>query len=766
MFKRHARMADGLTNSLRSASQLALCEAATTLPQVSDKRALKLQRLHLQTVEQLLEHFPRRYIDMSAVKKVAQASIGSQCSIFGTIHAITLKTPRPRLSLVEISVLDDSGILMVTMFRQPWLMNKFHVGDTVGVSGKLEFSYGYKRMTNPFIELIDAPTQCGLIVALYPLTEGITNAWMTRFVHAALAKTRGMYDFLPLDVRLRRNLMSRTHALCAIHAPLSMEELACARRRLVYEEVFTLQVSLMSRHAQRSMVCPACTHVVNGKHVQAYLRAIPFELSCEQQAACRDIWEKMALPTALNHMLLGDVGCGKTVVAGSALACVADSHTQAALLAPTEILARQHAKTLGAFFDAAHISWALLCGSTPRADRKHIYEQLASGKLNVLIGTHALLEDEVMFHQLSLCVIDEQQRFGVSQRAALLQKGRNVDTLYLSATPIPRTLAMALYGACTFSYIKHPPVSTRGKRTTHVVAKSLMYTAYDAARDALARGEQVYIVCPLVGIKQGDNSLVLERGGTSIHGKRASGEKRAHENAKAGLDESLTRSQSLYADNTQETYEYAAICIEDEADYAPCSSQSVASAQSEAQFLQTQIFPGEKVGLLYGGLPAEEKAAVMNAFSRGDISVLVSTTVIEVGIDVANATIMIIEDADRFGLSQLHQLRGRVGRSSKDSDVYLVSSSQSPVALNRLSAMTHCDDGFKLALFDLALRREGDILGNRQHGASHLSLVNIIRDSAIIQEAYSDAQALVACDAFLQLPEHSLLAREVRTLHS
>ena len=758
-------MADCVTNSLRSASQLALCEAATTLPQLSDKRALKLQRLHLETVGQLLEHFPRRYIDMSAVKKVAQASIGSSCSIFGTIHAITLKTPRPRLSLVEISVLDDSGILMVTMFRQPWLMNKFHVGDAVGVSGKLEFSYGYKRMTNPFIELIDAPSHCGLIVSLYPLTEGITNAWMTRFVQAALAKTRGMYDFLPLDVRLRRNLMSRTHALSAIHAPLSMDELACARRRLVYEEVFTLQVSLMSRHAQRSIVSPACTHVVNGTHVQAYLRAIPFTLSSEQQAACRDIWEKMALPTALNHMLLGDVGCGKTVVAGGALACVADSHTQAALLAPTEILARQHAKTLGAFFDAVHIRWALLCGSTPSAERACILERLANGGLDVLIGTHALLEDDVVFRQLSLCVIDEQQRFGVSQRAALLQKGNNVDTLYLSATPIPRTLAMALYGACTFSYIKHPPVNTRGTRTTHVVAKSLMYTAYDAARAALARGEQVYIVCPLVGSKQSDGAMSAGESGRSAGSatSETAGKKRVDGSAKAG--ERSVRGASRFADTAQESYEYAAICIEDEADYSSSAAQSVASAQSEAQFLQTQVFPGEKVGLLYGSLPADEKAAVMNAFSRGEIQVLVSTTVIEVGIDVANATIMIIEDADRFGLSQLHQLRGRVGRSSKDSDVYLVSSSQSPVALNRLSAMTHCDDGFKLALFDLALRREGDILGNRQHGASHLSLVNIIRDSAIIQEAYSDAQDLVARDAFLQLPEHALLAREVRKLH-
>lgn len=710
----------------RLAATLMLDEPVGRVRLASPARVRILEAMGIRTVRDLVTHFPRRYIDMSHKVKVAEARIGEQCTIEGTVHEIKLKRPKPRLSLVEIAVVDDSGLLMVTAFRQPWLMDSVKAGTRIAVAGKLEFNYGFKRMTNPFIEVLEGGAVApGLIIPVHPASEKLSTAWVRRLVDNALSSLEGLHDPLPLDLRARYRLMSRGAALESIHFPQAIDEASEARRRLVYEELLLLELMLMSEEQARTAGLPAVSHVVDGPRLRAFAASLPFSLTEEQVAARDDILAAMAAPKAASHMLLGDVGTGKTIVAAFALAAASDTGGQALFMAPTEVLARQHGKSLGPLLDAAGITWELLTGSTPSGEREAIIARVSGGTVDVLIGTHALLEDDVAPARCTLVVIDEQQRFGVDQRAALLAKGQAPDALYLTATPIPRTLALALFGNLTLSYLMHRPFDTV-QRMTLVHQKSERGRAYDAALAALGRGEQVYVVCPLIG-KSGD-----ER------------------DAKGG-------GRTREAD--EEGTEYAAISIESDDDLA---GDDVAAAEQEAAFLQAKTFAGYRVELLHGRMAGKEKQEAMRRFSTGESQVLVATTVIEVGVDVPNATVMIIEDADRFGLSQLHQLRGRVGRGTKSAEVHLISASKSDTALTRLAAMERTDDGFELASYDLSLRREGDILGNRQHGAGGLKLVNVMRDGAVIEAAHADAAAIMEGDPSLSSTGHRALAREMR----
>ena len=702
---------------------------------MSPVRARALDALGIRTVRDLATHFPRRYIDLSRKASVATAVIGEQCTVEGTVHEIKLKRPKPRLTLVELSLVDATGVLMVTCFRQPWLMDQVKAGMRIAVAGKLEFNYGFKRMTNPYLEVLEGEGSAeGMIIPVHPACEKVSAAWMRRLVGNALEATAGLYDPLPLELRAKYRLMSRSAALSSIHFPHAMGEVAEARRRLVYEELLLLELMLMRESRERSDGREAVRHVVDGPRSSALAAAVPFQLTDEQLQAKADILASLAADQAANHLLLGDVGTGKTVVAAFALAAAADTGTQALLMAPTEVLARQHGKSLGPLFDAAGIAWDVLTGSTAPADRETVLARLAAGEIDVLIGTHALLEDDVAPRRLSLVVIDEQQRFGVDQRAKLLAKGEAPDALYLTATPIPRSLALALFGNLTLSYLKHRPHDS-ARRATFVHQKSDRGNAYDAARAALARGEQVYVVCPLIGQDGGERDAKASGGGTG--GRRR--------------------------ESDEEAYEYAAISIETDDDLA---GDDVAAATKEASYLQATVFADYRVELLHGRMRNAEKQAVMQRFRENETQVLVATTVIEVGVDVPNATVMIVEDADRFGLSQLHQLRGRVGRGEKAAEVHLVSASKSDTALTRLAAMKSTDDGFELASYDLSLRREGDILGNRQHGASGLKLVNVVRDGAVIEAAHADAAAIMDEDPQLELPAHRALAREVRIMYA
>lgn len=711
----------------RLQATLGLDEPIDHLKGISTARMKDFQRLKVKSIRDLLYHFPRRYVDLSQVSTAAGAQIGQTCTISGTIEGIEIKKPRRNLTIMEMAVADDSGVIMVTIFNKPWLQNKYHLKDEIAIAGKVEFNYGYKRISNPFIEPLGSEEVCGRIIAVYPATEKLSNTLIRTSVDHALKATLGLYDPLPLSLRARHRLMAKGSALSCIHRPQEISETEAARRRLVYEEFLMLELFLLHQQEMRCAGKTPHVHVIDGPCVQALFSSLPFDLTDDQRVAVDELLGVLAKDKVANHLILGDVGSGKTIVAAFGIASAKDSADQAMLLAPTEVLATQHFQTLGPLLAAAGITAALLTGSTPAHERAELLKGFKAGDIDVLMGTHALLEDDVVPHAMTLAIIDEQQRFGVDQRSKLLAKGDCPDALYLTATPIPRSLALAMFGNLTLSYIHQKPFSG-SKRTTKVIHKRSMDKAYDAAREALAKGHQVYVVCPLIGLDSAARDSIAHVG--------------------EGMDEDD---------------EHPRVSIEDLARF---SNENVAAASTEAKFLQEQVFPDARVALLHGSLPAAEKARVMDEFKQGDVDILVTTTVIEVGVDVPNATVMIIEDADRFGLSQLHQLRGRVGRGAFDAEVFLVSASKNEAALKRLGALECCDDGFTLAEYDLSLRREGDILGNRQSGASVLRIADILHDAELLELAHADALALIQDDPKLASPQMAALAREIRILFS
>ncbi len=648
-----------------------------------------------------MTHFPRRYIDMSQLVSIECAHIGENVTVLGQVYETVVKQPKPHLSLVEVTIVDESGIMIATFFRQPWLAKTLKPGTRVSVAGTMEFNFGFKRMTSPFLEILDAQTTVlqGRIIPVHAATEKVPTGQMRRLIENALEMVVPSYDPIPLALRKKYHLMSRNQAFCCIHFPKSMQEVHEARRRLVYEELLCLELYLKKKQKEN---CNGryVRHSVWGKHSVALKEVLPFTLTADQDAAILDIASCMQMPAVMNHMLLGDVGTGKTMVAAFACAFAADNATQTLMMAPTEVLAWQYGDKLGPLFDEIGMSWAVLTGSTSVAERESILERLATGKLDVLFGTVALLEPDVVCLDCSLVIIDEQQRFGVEQRQRLREKGTCPDCLSMTATPIPRSLALAVYGSMTLSYIKQVPFK-RAHRKTFVHDYRAKGVAYDAARAALARGEQVYIVCPLVGQKREDE--------------------------KESTHDSAIEQDVSYIENDEDM-----------------RRDNTAAAKSEATFLQAKVFNEYKVGLLHGKMTSDAKREVMCQFKDHEIDVLVCTTVIEVGVDVPNATVMIVHDADKFGLSQLHQLRGRVGRGTLPGEIHLIGVTQNPVSKARLDAMAATEDGFKLAEFDLAQRREGDILGNRQSGTSILKLVNIMRDGNVIEVAHADADMILA----------------------
>ena len=717
----------------RLEATLTLDRPVSSVKQVSPARERVLSSRGIVTVRDLVTEYPFRYIDLSRIATVIGAPIGEACTIAGTIHKIESKRTRRRnLGLVEITLVDGTGTLMIACFNQPWLVNQYHGADRIAVAGKVEFNYGFKRMTNPYIEkLEDDQAASGQVIPVHHASEKLKAGQMRGIVKNALEAVRGVEDPLPLELRRKYRLMSRGSALRCIQQPRDMAEVAQARRRLAYEELLMLELQLMTRARERSAGKHPATHIVDGICVGALDAALPFTLTDEQRQARDELLAVMGAERQANHLLLGDVGTGKTAVALFGLAAVADTGMQAMMMAPTEVLAAQYATGLGPLLDAVGISWGLLTGSTPADERARILGLAAAGDLVVLFGTHALLEPEVQMPRLSFVVIDEQQRFGVEQRAALVAKGDCPDVLSLTATPIPRSLALAVYGDMTLSYLTQRPRNAVGTRT-RVFDREQAGDAYEVARAALKAGQQAYVVCPLVGVKR-DEAPARKKGDDPILG----------------------------GEHDDETLAPDAIAVESFDDIASLDTKA---AEDHARMLQRNVFSEYRVGVLHGKLGAEQKRQVMEEFRAQRIDVLVATTVIEVGVDVPNATVMVIEDADRFGLAQLHQLRGRVGRGDVPGEVCLISGTRVPLAIRRLQAMEQIQDGFRLSEYDLSLRREGDILGNRQHGASTLKLVNIMRDRAIIEAAHADAARMLEGDPELSAPEHAALRRELRLM--
>lgn len=690
---------------------------------VGSRRLQGLQRLGITTIRDLLCEYPFRYNDLSQIVPIAQASFSERISILGTVREVKVKHPRPRLSIVEVSVMDGSGILIASWFNQPWMLKIMQKGARVILLGKVEHSYGFYRMSSPLYSLIEEGVTAGSILPVYHSNSDITQGWVSHAIDEALSLFPAPLDPLPMRLRIEQGLMSRQSAWLNIHHPKDQITRQQARRRLAFEEVFYLQLHLKIRRRTLEAGARSRSHVINGPIMEKLRAQIPFALTADQQMALGEILGDMASNHMMSRLLLGDVGTGKTIVAAFALAAACDSGTQAAMMAPTEVLAQQYADKLGPLFDKVGITWALLTSSTKETLRNQYLESLQAGDIRVLFGTHALIEPSVNFKDLSLVIIDEQHRFGVGQREALRAKGIGCDVLSMTATPIPRSLALTIYGDMETSYLRTRPRDTVVTKTQVIDWKEIRL-AYDAIRQALERGEQAYIVCPLIGAPDPP-----------------------HKDNQEVLDDDDEQDAILITEFTQEQ-----------------DASHIQAAEQEVRFLREKVFPQNRIGLMTSRLKPAEKREVMEDFRQGRIDILVSTTVIEVGIDVPNATVMVIEDADRFGLSQLHQLRGRVGRGMQDGEVFLVSATQKEDSLKRLGIMTRSSDGFELAEYDLRLRREGDILGNRQHGDALLKLVNVIHDKDLINLAHEEAEKLLSHDPLLTAPEHQHLASELQVL--
>jgi ATP-dependent DNA helicase RecG len=663
---------------------------------VDARRADALGKLGVRTVDDLLRHYPFRYLDLSATSDLRSVPVGADATVIGRVHEIKVKRPRPRLTITEIAIVDGTGALIGVWFNQPYMEQRFRVGERVAFAGTVTFDYGLKQMRNPFVEKLgdeDDGPGIARILPVHRATEGLSTNWVRRLVAEALDLAGELPDHLPAALRAARGLMSLGAALRQIHFPASSELASAARERLAYDELLVIQLAMAMRRHHTVDETAGFAHTTDGVRLRRLAESLPFTLTEDQHGAVDEILADMRAKRPMNRMLLGDVGTGKTAVAAHALVSCADSGTQAAMMAPTEVLAAQYARAVGPLLEASGVSWRLLTGSTKAAERAETLRGLADGSVSVAFGTHALIQESVAFQRLTLAIVDEQHRFGVAQRLALRGKGDAIDLLVMTATPIPRSLALTLYGDLDASYLRQRPGGRgRGHITTRVVPMNGRQDAYDSVKRAVRDGFQAYVVCALV-------------------------------------DES---------DATQ-----------------------AKAATAEAKRLQRQIFPDLRVDLLTGQMPSHEKQRAMDRFRAGETDVLVATTVIEVGVDVPRATVMLIEDAERFGLAQLHQLRGRVGRGEAPGEVLLFADPRTADGIARMEAIVATDDGFELAEYDLRLRGEGEVLGDRQSGLPGLRLASLATDQALIERTREDAQTLMAGDPHFSMPLHSLLREEV-----
>lgn len=671
-------------------------EPVTSVRHVDTARAEALKRLGITTVGELVTHYPFRYIDLTQISSISDLKPGQDATVVGQVREIHVKRPRPRLDIVEIAITDESGCILVGVwFNQTYMAKRFTKGDRVAFAGTTHYEFGLTQMRNPFVEKLgseDGDVRLSRIVPVHRTTEGLSTNWLRRLIASALDQYGDIPDFLPAGVRVARGLVSRRYALRSIHFPTDMSAVSQARRRLAYDELFCLQIGMAMRRHRLTAERRGVAHRLDGPALKTLRSQLPFPLTGDQSKAVQEILDDMASLRPMNRILIGDVGTGKTIVAAHALAACADSGKQAAMMAPTEVLAFQYAKKIGPLLDSVGVRWSLLTGSAIAAEKKRILTAIADGSTHVVFGTQALLEPSVKFAHLTLAIVDEQHRFGVTQRLSLRGKGPAVDLLVMTATPIPRSLALTFYGDLATSYLRQRPGNKSEQHvTTELISKSGRESAYHAIKQAVSEGQQAYIVCALV-----DESDAVE----------------------------------------------------------------VRSAIKEAERLRTKVFPTLRVGLLTGRMRPAEKARVMTEFREGHIDVLVSTTVIEVGIDVPNATIMIVENGERYGLAQLHQLRGRIGRGEHPGKFFVVADPKTREAKERMNSIVAITDGFALAEADLALRGYGQLFGERQSGLPELKVASLVDDEGILAMAHDDAVAVVNLDPLLKSLQHRPLAIE------
>ena len=662
---------------------------------VGEARAKALAKLGVTDLRSLLSYFPRAYEDRRACKKIAGLVPGEMSCVCAVVAGeAKLSRIRKGLDLVKLRAVDESGALELTYFNQSYLKNTFHTGEAYVFYGRAEGTPRRLQMTNPLFEREGERRITGRIMPIYPLTAGVSQSMLYKAVEQGLAAcVDELPDILPEDVRLAHELCHTRFAYENIHFPADDEALAAARRRLAFEELFLLALGLKLLRSRRTFVA--------GKRCRdtdpsPFFAALPFSLTAAQRRAVDDIARDLSGERPMNRLCQGDVGSGKTMVAAAAIYMAAKNGLQCALMAPTEILAEQHYRSLAPLLAPLGISCALLTASTRAKERRALNEALRSGELSLVIGTHALLSPDVQYQNLGLVVTDEQHRFGVDQRAALSAKGENPHLLVMSATPIPRTLALMIYGDLDVSVLDELPPG-RQKIDTFAVPSSYHARIYAFLRKLVQEGRQAYIVCPMVA----------------------------------------------------------------ENDELPDERKAVTAY---AEHLQAEIFPDLRVAPIHGKMKPKEKDAVMRAFAAHEIDVLVSTTVIEVGVDVPNAALMLIENAECFGLSQLHQLRGRVGRGQHKSYCVLVSDNKGEENRARLKIMASTNDGFAIAEEDLRLRGPGDFFGSRQHGLPALRVADLSCDLSLLHEMQSAAEQLLAADA--ELAAHPLLKARIELLFS
>lgn len=668
-------------------------ESLLTIKGVGPGRVKQLNKLGITDVSSLLTYFPRTYEDRSVSYLIGALKQGAVGATEGTVLNVQEKKPRRGLSILEIFIGDATGRLKIVLFNQGYKKNFYKVGQRLHVYGKVEFAYGSLQMNTPHIEMLrEGQVAEAGIVPVYPLVDGVSQFVIRHAVSNWFAANDALPELLPPDITKEHNFMTRYEAFKEMHNPLTVERYGLARKQLAYEELFIMQAGLLLLR-EREQAEIGIKMQPDGDLVPAFLKELPFALTGDQRKAFNEIANDMQEERPMRRLLQGDVGSGKTVVGALSLLKAVENGYQGALMAPTEILAQQHYEGLTDLMAGlGRVKLALLTGSTKPGERQIIYEGLADGTIDIVIGTHALIQEQVEFKNLALVIIDEQHRFGVEQRATLQRKGHHPHMLVMTATPIPRTMTLSIYGDLEVSLIKEMPPG-RKPVLTYAVDSSYKERLHRFFEKEMSAGHQVYVVCPLV-----EESEKLD----------------------------LVAAEQLY--------------------------------EELAEKYQRKF----GVGLVHGRMSTADKEAIMEAYYKGTIKLLVSTTVIEVGVNVPNATIMCVEGAERFGLSQLHQLRGRVGRGSTQSYCILVSDSHSEDSKQRLAVMTSTQDGFVVAEQDLLLRGSGQLFGLAQSGLPDLRIANILKDIDLLVAARQDAKmwlAKIGFDEAVKLMKPELLRR-------